>query len=669
MDEPNRMINIPGDSHGVDALSRAFCGERFSTTACRIWSLPWFLMSLVLVSLAAFAGGSLLDNSVLHLTGFLAQWNELEAPHWLERASYPVIWMHDHTHHAIGLIVAVVGASLLLSLIGCINLRGVFACGIPALKKMFGCDRWIPCGQESIMAGGIVLLAALTWIDPKIAFSVFTAVLCLWFLATVAFRFICLIDRNPNRYHIVPIIAWSIGLGLFAWHAVMENYRLGIISLFVCGLSGHVLRTLCALIIWRRKPPVSLDDPEVWPLYTILVPLYKETRVAASIVRQIQGLDYPKDRLDVLFLLEHDDALTREALVNAGVLDWSRILVMPAQQPRTKPRACNYGLEHARGEFLVIFDAEDRPEPDQLKKAVRSFATQPKDVICLQAQLAYYNHNQNLLTRWFAIEYNVWFAHWLPGLDARGGPLPLGGTSNHFRTAALRTLGGWDPFNVTEDCDLGVRLHLAGFHTAMLDSVTWEEANSRVWNWIRQRSRWMKGYLITHMVWARNPWKLLWKLGPVGALRYFHSIFGIPALALLSLPMWLLMAVYAGALIHDMQSGATLLELLWQKTPAIHPGRWSWPLIGYGEGLDAFWSILSVIFCSISGLLFLGNGFFILINVLFGRRAGQQGLWIAALLSPIYWVLISIGAWKGLIQLLTSPHYWEKTIHGLDQKH
>ena len=155
---------------------------------------------------------------------------------------------------------------------------------------------------------------------------------------------------------------------------------------------------------------------------------------------------------------------------------------------KQSPRACNHGLERARGEFLVIFDAEDKPEPDQLKKAVIAFEefaeSSKKPVVCLQAQLAYHNASQNLLTKWFAIEYNVWFQRYLNGLHRLGGPLPLGGTSNHFRVDVLRELGGWDPFNVTEDCDLGIRLHLKGYRTATLESTTWEEANSRVGNWL-----------------------------------------------------------------------------------------------------------------------------------------------------------------------------------------
>jgi glycosyltransferase XagB len=402
-----------------------------------------------------------------------------------------------------------------------------------------------------------------------------------------------------------------------------------------------------------------------WPLYTVLVPLYKERNVARNILVSLARLDYPADRLDVKFLLEADDAETCDALLAAGVPAWAEIVVVPLAQPKTKPRACNHGLERARGEYLVVFDAEDRPDPDQLKQAVCAFGKADQRVVCLQAQLAYHNHRQNLLTRWFALEYNVWFRRYLGGLVRLGVPIPLGGTSNHFRTAVLRELGGWDPFNVTEDCDLGVRLYMSRYRTLTLDSTTWEEANSRVGNWIRQRSRWLKGYLITHLVWSRRPIHLVARLGPWAALGFFLSVFCVSSLAAFNLVLWCVAAVHATLIVMDLANGFTLWEVL--TTHDREHLRYSWQMMYSGRGEDPLLSTMSQIFFSAAICLLVGNLLFVVIAALAGRRPGQRGMWWAALASPIYWVLISIGAWKAVWQLLVKPHYWEKTVHGLDE--
>jgi cellulose synthase/poly-beta-1,6-N-acetylglucosamine synthase-like glycosyltransferase len=404
-----------------------------------------------------------------------------------------------------------------------------------------------------------------------------------------------------------------------------------------------------------------------WPMYTVLVPLYKERNVARNILVSLGKLDYPRDRLDVKFLLEADDPDTLQAISDAGIPPWAEVIVVPAGQPKTKPRACNHGLATAKGDFLVIFDAEDRPEPDQLKQAVHAFASMPVEVACLQAQLAYHNHRQNMLTRWFALEYNVWFRRYLSGLVALGVPIPLGGTSNHFRTGILRQIGGWDPFNVTEDCDLGVRLYMQGFHTRTLDSTTWEEANSRVGNWIRQRSRWLKGYMITHLVWARRPWLLVWKLNPWGALGFLLSVFCVSCLSAVNLVLWVISGIYLTLVTIDLSHGHGLWELLSTRDEAHE--RLSWQMVFSGRYEDPSLSQLSQVFFAASVCLMLGNIAFILINALAGRRPGQRGLWFAAFISPLYWILISIAAWKGLWQLVWKPHYWEKTVHGLDEEH
>jgi len=482
----------------------------------------------------------------------------------------------------------------------------------------------VPAAQEPWLGTGIAILAYLLMFDALVCLGIVTGLICLVYTAAIAFR----------------LLALSLGGRLPPKAVISVN-------------------------------PDADADAASWPIYTVLVPLYREPEVASSILASLQALDYPRERLDVKLLLEADDPETLPALERAGLPTWIEVIVAPPAQPKTKPRACNHGLAAARGEFLVIFDAEDRPEPDQLKQAVMLFRASGSEIACLQAQLAYHNHTQNLLTRWFAIEYNVWFRRYLSGLARLRVPLPLGGTSNHFRTAVLHQLGGWDPFNVTEDCDLGIRLHVAGFRTRMLDSVTWEEANSRVGNWIRQRSRWLKGYLITHLVWWRRPFWLIARLGPWGAFGFTMSVFCVAALSALNLVLWLSSAVYLALLSCDMVRGFRLWELLATRHPvpndplsAAEP--WSWQMLFTGRLEDPVLGTLSVIFFVAAIALTLGNLAFVVTAAIYGRRPGQRGLLLAAMLSPLYWVLISIAAWKGLWEVVTKPHFWQKTVHGLN---
>ncbi|GDY14165.1 hypothetical protein LBMAG53_30430 [Planctomycetota bacterium] len=524
----------------------------------------------------------------------------------LTAAHDPLVgFLHIHFGNLSGALLGLIGGAMVASSIGAFIHRST-----------------APAGQEPWYAAAVLAVVYLLFFDWLICLGVVAGAICVIYTVAILFR----------------LLAVAMGGG--------RGFGQGSLA----------------------------EPPGGWPRFTVLVPLYRERNVARNILVSLEKLDYPRSQLDVQFLLEADDPETLAALQTAGVPPWAAIVVVPPAQPKTKPRACNHGLERATGEFLVIFDAEDRPDPDQLKKAVLTFRQldQRKGgdrVVCLQAHLAYHNHRQNLLTRWFAVEYNVWFGRYLAGLVRLGVPIPLGGTSNHFRTDALRALGGWDPFNVTEDCDLGVRLHIAGKRTAMLDSVTWEEANSHVGNWIRQRSRWLKGYAITHLVWSRRPVWLLWRLGPWAALGFFSSVFCVSVLAALNLILWLITGTYAGLLAWDFAHGISLYDLLVVDEYLDHQllaERLSWPLVYSGHAENPVLSTLSMVFAAAAACLFMGNLAFVAVAVIWGRRVGQRGLIGASLLTPLYWWLIAIGAWKGLWQLLVKPHYWEKTVHGLD---
>ncbi len=416
---------------------------------------------------------------------------------------------------------------------------------------------------------------------------------------------------------------------LLALNALVNlAFLVGIVFKFVVSLAGAKYETMEPV---TREEVASLREEDL-PRYTILVPVYREANVIRPLLESLARLDYPKDKLEILVLLEEDDKETYEAAKAARPPYNVRFVIIPDAPPKTKPKACNVGLFFARGEYLVIYDAEDRPEPDQLKKAVVAFRKGPANLAVVQAALNYYNSRENFLTRMFTLEYSFWFDYMLPGLYRLGFPIPLGGTSNHFRTQVLRELGGWDPFNVTEDADLGIRAAAHGYRVAVLNSTTYEEANSRVGNWIRQRSRWIKGYMQTTLVHLRAPMQLVRRIGWKATLGFLLLIAGTPLTFLAAPPLW---AMY----------------VLWLLTET--------------RIFDPFFPPL-LLYISLVNLL-LGNGIAIYLNMLavFKRRYYDLIPW--ALLNPVYWMLHSIAAYKALWQLLTKPHYWEKTVHGISR--
>ncbi len=398
-----------------------------------------------------------------------------------------------------------------------------------------------------------------------------------------------------------------------------------------------------ARIFWRAlESPAELRVTDaqaraLWehalPIYTVLVPAYGEPEVIAHVIEAIEAIDYPKERLDVKLLLEEDDVATIDAAMAARPGPHIEIVRVPYSEPRTKPKACNYGLKLARGKFVTIYDAEDRPEPLQLRRAIAAFRTLDETYACLQAKLAYHNTTQNSITRWFTTEYAMWFNQLLPGLVADRVPLPLGGTSNHFRRDVLDAVGGWDPYNVTEDADLGIRLHRSGYRTGVLDSTTQEEANSDFVNWVKQRSRWYKGYMQTWLVHMRDPRQLLRDVGVGGFIGFNLFVGGTPLLALLNPIFWVLtIAWFVGR-----------LEVI--------------------QDLFPWWLYYIGLACMIGG-----NLLFVYTNMVAARQHGKPALVVTAVFSPVYWVMMSIAATKAMVQLITAPSFWEKTTHGLDRR-
>ncbi|MBL8119010.1 MAG: glycosyltransferase [Anaerolineae bacterium] len=437
-----------------------------------------------------------------------------------------------------------------------------------------------------------------------------------------------------------PQIVVGVGLVVAFLLGLIINFKATLSALVVVVSVVYVVAIFYKLVLSlfsnykrdrraTRAQVEALDDAEL-PIYSILVPVYKEPEVVPRLLKALSRIDYPREKLDVLLLMEEDDHETIAKAKEAAPPSFFRFILVPESLPRTKPKACNYGLRFCRGKYVTIYDAEDIPEPDQLKKAVAAFKSGDESLVCVQAALNYFNADENYLTRMFTLEYTYWFDSLLPGLDRLKLPIPLGGTSNHFRLDLLMKLGAWDPFNVTEDADLGIRAAMNGYTVGVIQSTTYEEANNAYRNWLRQRSRWIKGYMQTWLVHNRNPLRLLRGVGLRDWLSYNFFIGGTFAIFLINPLMWFFFIIWL------------VLQPAWMNS--IFQG-WVWDI--------AFFSLT------------VGNGAAIVLNMIGILRRRNYALLPYALTNPLYWSLHSIASYIGLWQLITNPFYWEKTTHGL----
>jgi glycosyltransferase XagB len=432
-------------------------------------------------------------------------------------------------------------------------------------------------------------------------------------LTLASLGFVLAIAAAPTT--ITPVMA-----GLFA-------------LVFALLLALRLLAIRHALVRQPLPAPAAMPpapDEAALPVYTVLIALHDEAAVAPGLVAALVRLDYPPCRLDVIFALETGDLATRNALQGAALPAHMRIVTVPPGLPRTKPRALCYALTFARGEYVVIYDAEDEPDPGQLRAALAIFQAAPADLGCLQARLAIHNGAETWLTAQFAIEYAALFGAIVPALAAAGLPVPLGGTSNHFPRRVLDAAGAWDPYNVTEDADLGIRLARAGWRVEALACDTGEEAPPDWGSWLGQRTRWQKGWLQTYTVHMRDPVRLWCDLGPWRWL-WFHIVFGGGLLSAFAHPwfyLWVAWHWVAGTLAPPVSGG--LQALLWWTALATMAAA-------YLATIILAWMTLPA--------------------------AGQRRLRPAALLAPFYWLPVSLAAYCALWQWLRAPHYWAKTPH------
>ncbi|ETX27536.1 glycosyl transferase [Roseivivax isoporae LMG 25204] len=428
---------------------------------------------------------------------------------------------------------------------------------------------------------------------------------------------------------------WAAALALLCTALLVLRPNLffaAAVVLAVAGMGAGLalkLAALCASLIARPAPaPVAPPPLAQRPVVTLLVPLFRETRIVDDLIRRLGRLTYPAALRDVIFVTEARDAAMRRALESRELPSWLRVIEVPDGPITTKPRALNYALGFARGDIVGVLDAEDAPAPNQLDRVTQAFAAAPAEVACLQGMLDFYNPHANWLSRCFAIEYATWFRVMLPGLAALGLAIPLGGTTVYFRRQALDAVGGWDAHNVTEDADLGIRLARHGFRTEMLPTVTREEANNRLWPWVRQRSRWLKGYMKTWAVHAKRP-RALWRdLGP-WRFAGFHALFLSAVLpALLQPVLWSFWGTLAGfppPLLPEASGAAVRMLCI---------------LFLLAEGTTALTALVAV------------------------ARAPHRGLmvWVPSL--ALYFPLTVAAGYKAAWELGTRPFYWDKTEHG-----
>lgn len=426
----------------------------------------------------------------------------------------------------------------------------------------------------------------------------------------------------------LPVAAFGLAIWVAAVLWPAWAMLIAVILALVAGMAFTGLKLSALLGALRHPPPPPAPIIARLPIVSVMVALYRESNIAPRLVKRLGRLDYPQELLDVLLVVEAEDHQTRAALERADLPGWMRIVVVPDGSVKTKPRALNFALDHCRGSIIGVYDAEDAPEPDQIHKVVQRFHARGPDLACLQGRLDFYNPRINWLSRCFTIEYATWFRLLLPGIERLGLAVPLGGTTLFFRRAALESLGRWDAHNVTEDADLGMRIARRGYRTELIDTTTFEEATCRPKAWVKQRSRWIKGFMMTWITHMRDP-RLLWReLGPRKFLGFQLLLAGSVLHTLLAPILWTFWALPLG-LPHPVQS--------------ILPEAGIWVLI--------------VCFFAIEiGLIAFG--------IVGMRRTGHKlsPLWVPTMI--LYYPLATVAAYKAAWEMLVHPFYWDKTSHG-----
>jgi cellulose synthase/poly-beta-1,6-N-acetylglucosamine synthase-like glycosyltransferase len=422
--------------------------------------------------------------------------------------------------------------------------------------------------------------------------------------------------------------AAGFGLGLIALALLAPGAERALSSILLWTLFSATiaLRVACAIAANVSDPPPPLADADL-PVYTVIVAMYREGAVIPKLVAALNRFDYPKAKLDIKLVIESGDEDTLAAIRAERLPPRYDVIVVPAGQPRTKPRALNVALDVARGELLCVYDAEDEPAPDQLRRAAARFALDP-GLDAMQGKLTIANWRDGWISFMFAVEYASLFELINPGLSALELPVALGGTTNHFRTRSLRRVGGWDAWNVTEDADLGLRLARFGARVGALDSTTIEEAPNELGNWFRQRMRWQKGWMQTMIVHTREPQRYFREMGVKKGVAGLTLIVGTVMTGLFG-PPFLAEALWRG--IEEATSASAVSRLA-----------------------DVYTYILTL----------MGVQAVVLPALVAMRKRGLRQYGRALMYMPIYYALVSAATWAALYELIVRPFHWHKTAHG-----
>ncbi len=425
-------------------------------------------------------------------------------------------------------------------------------------------------------------------------------------------------------------LAWTAPAAVFTTLSLLALLSVLLFTVLkLCGLAAYWSTRFRRRGLPRWRPATCPARP-VRPVISVMVPLFKEAEISRALLSRIRKLSYPRALTDVILVLEEHDAVTRAALAATRLPPWIRVVEVPAFGGlTTKPRAMNYALNFCRGSIIGVWDAEDAPQADQLDLVAEAFARADKSTACFQGVLDYYNPGTNWISRCFTLEYASWFRIVLHGIASLGLVVPLGGTTMFVRRSVLEDLGGWDAHNVTEDADLGVRLYRAGYRTEMLPSTTFEEANCRPWPWVKQRSRWLKGFMVTYLVHMRQPLRLLAELGWRRFLGFQAFFLGTVGQFLFAPVLWSFWLIALG-LPHP--SASTVPPLLLSLAAA------------------------ALVFFELLGLV---------ISITAASAMGRP--WLAAWAPAMifYFPMGAIAVAKAAHELLARPFFWDKTAHGV----
>ena len=410
-----------------------------------------------------------------------------------------------------------------------------------------------------------------------------------------------------------------------------QAFFIGVTVAAIANLLACAVFKIGVFVAGYKKPPSApVNVPlSARPVVSLMIPMFKEAEIAELLIQRLSRLTYPKSLLDVVIALELEDEATYAKMMKLSLPGWIRVVRVPKGEVQTKPRALNYALQFTRGDIIGILDAEDAPATDQIERVVETFHIAPGNVACVQGILDFYNPQANWISRCFTIEYATWFRVVLAGAARLGFSIPLGGTTVYLKRGALTHVGGWDAHNVTEDADLGVRLARFGYHTWLLPTVTREEANNRFLPWVKQRSRWLKGYIITYLVHMRKPFRLMRDMGPWKFLGFQFFFL------------------------------TTILQF------TLAPALWCFWLVALGVGTpftDAFpegWTGGLLALFLLAELVSLLVGF-----VAVGRTQHDRLMqWVPMMM--FYFPMGVFAVYKAWSEVIFKPFYWDKTQHGV----